>query len=847
MGVNGLWKEIESAHSITTWAQLSDARFREGGSRGMRVGVDTSLWLYHMEKMDKEQFDSEGNPINVGLNPGLRTIFFRMSKMLSRGILAVFIFDGPQKPSWKRGRHVGQGSMRGNQEFKRMVELMGMEWRVAAGEAEAELAAMNVRGEIDAVLSDDVDTFLFGAKMVIRNDSEALSGNKSEVAKNRTSTLPNSTTWKAPQSSFPSSSASSSSSQSSLPQYMPVPADCKKALVTWSSDDIRSKTGISRDGLILIALVAGGDYSNGLDRFGMVTAKRFAELGYGEKLFDGIKRHSNDPVAQAEFVQEWKEEVSEILINNTNKVLTRKEPNKAKMLLEAHDWPDLQIVNNYANPKITKPGSWIKPTWDRDVDLKGLVDFVTENFEWGHEEIVSKFRNLLWLGILLRRIRRTALEQDQGIRVRSSHPSALVERVICLKCEQSTNFTLSYSLHLDSTSFDNLINPLLPQPDRFSIPNYDAYTPEDAELFRAERKLSGRLVEAPNPPTTSSFRHHVPTAFVEVDPECREKVREWELEIEAKKAKEEAKARGEKSPRKGTSSKSTQGGKTKGKGKKKEEPIDSQEEDSAKIGDRLTRKKADEERAKWLAERAARKETEKLEGKGKGKANEVYSKPKRKSKPTKTPRQPPVPSTLEEPTSSDIEIVEPSSSAPSTSRLRPNKLKSPPMMNPFSDFSSTKATISAPSKSNKPSTSSSGLSFTSSKPLAAIPPRRSRPSPPSESDSESTSASFSSKHVDKASRNSIAHASPSKIRKKSSTTVIELSSDSEEEDEMLESLEDIFARREKERREAQTRATLSSSQQSLSSTPASSSSLVSKGKEKGKEAVKKMVETIILD
>ncbi len=38
----------------------------------------------------------------------------------------------------------------------------------APGEAEAELAHLNNIGLIDAVLSDDVDNFLFGAKMVIR-------------------------------------------------------------------------------------------------------------------------------------------------------------------------------------------------------------------------------------------------------------------------------------------------------------------------------------------------------------------------------------------------------------------------------------------------------------------------------------------------------------------------------------------------------------------------------------------------------------------------------------------------------------------------------------------------------
>jgi Holliday junction resolvase YEN1 len=41
----------------------------------------------------------------------------------------------------------------------------------APGEAEAELAYLNRIGLIDAVLSDDVDNFLFGATMVIRKQA----------------------------------------------------------------------------------------------------------------------------------------------------------------------------------------------------------------------------------------------------------------------------------------------------------------------------------------------------------------------------------------------------------------------------------------------------------------------------------------------------------------------------------------------------------------------------------------------------------------------------------------------------------------------------------------------------
>jgi len=52
--------------------------------------------------------------------------------------------------------------------MKNIIDAFGFEWRMAPGEAEAELAYLNRVGVIDAVLSDDVDNFLFGATMVIR-------------------------------------------------------------------------------------------------------------------------------------------------------------------------------------------------------------------------------------------------------------------------------------------------------------------------------------------------------------------------------------------------------------------------------------------------------------------------------------------------------------------------------------------------------------------------------------------------------------------------------------------------------------------------------------------------------
>ena len=52
--------------------------------------------------------------------------------------------------------------------FKKLLDAFGMHWREAKGEAEAELAYLNRAGVIDAVMTDDVDCFLFGAVTVIK-------------------------------------------------------------------------------------------------------------------------------------------------------------------------------------------------------------------------------------------------------------------------------------------------------------------------------------------------------------------------------------------------------------------------------------------------------------------------------------------------------------------------------------------------------------------------------------------------------------------------------------------------------------------------------------------------------
>lgn len=159
MGVPGLWKELQSHGSDIALARLSElCAERPQPSKPFRLGIDVSSWMYHAQK-------STG-----GHQPLLRSFFWRLCRLLAvPRILPVFVFDGPLRPSEKRGktRHTYREAAFVTP-LRDLIAAFGFVCFEAAGEAEAEMASMNRAGLLDAVMSDDVDCFVFGAALVIR-------------------------------------------------------------------------------------------------------------------------------------------------------------------------------------------------------------------------------------------------------------------------------------------------------------------------------------------------------------------------------------------------------------------------------------------------------------------------------------------------------------------------------------------------------------------------------------------------------------------------------------------------------------------------------------------------------
>lgn len=79
----------------------------------------------------------------------------------------VFVFDGPKRPA-KRGNEPRIYYEPDDRLLKQMLDHLSIPWITAPAEAEAQCAAMEVLGHVDAVWTDDSDAFMFGSQLMIR-------------------------------------------------------------------------------------------------------------------------------------------------------------------------------------------------------------------------------------------------------------------------------------------------------------------------------------------------------------------------------------------------------------------------------------------------------------------------------------------------------------------------------------------------------------------------------------------------------------------------------------------------------------------------------------------------------
>ncbi len=159
----------------------------------------------------------DGTPLlnqNRDITSHLSGLFYRSCSLLEKNITPVYVFDGEPSPlkaktiaervekkmeaeellrkAREEGRledaaRLSQRTVRLTRDMVRqsqkLLDLLGLPWVQAPSEGEAQCALMAARGVVDAAASQDFDTLLFGAPVLVRNLT--LSGRRKLPRKNQ--------------------------------------------------------------------------------------------------------------------------------------------------------------------------------------------------------------------------------------------------------------------------------------------------------------------------------------------------------------------------------------------------------------------------------------------------------------------------------------------------------------------------------------------------------------------------------------------------------------------------------------------------------------------------------------
>nr|POE63117.1 flap endonuclease gen like 1 [Quercus suber] len=343
MGIHGLFKNL-GPPPRQSLAAISNCHFITNG-RPFRLAIDISIWLFQIQS-------GKG-----GSNPALRTFYYRLLRLLTLDIHPLFVFDGPNKPLFKRNKKVGGPGARvaSVPEFlaKQLLKHIGFPWHVAPGEAEAECALLQREGVVDAVLSEDVDTLMFGSGVTLRN-------------------------W-----------AAEAGKSCKTPTHVDV----------YRTDETKRRSGIDREGMILVALMSGGDYlPEGISGCGPKVACDAARAGFGKSL---CALDRKDKLG----MKLWKETLEHEIQTNESKFFSRK--NSGFRIPE--DFPNQEVLGYYTHPCVSTSEKVVhlkdSTRWDLEIDFLALRSFTSDAFDWRCLGGAKKFIRNLAPAMLVRELR----------------------------------------------------------------------------------------------------------------------------------------------------------------------------------------------------------------------------------------------------------------------------------------------------------------------------------------------------------------------------------------------------------------------------------------------------------
>jgi Holliday junction resolvase YEN1 len=254
-----------------------------------------------------------------------------------------------------------QGGNVSDHASKKLISLLRFPCHVAPGEAEAECAMLQKHGIVDAVMTQDVDAIVFGSGLTLRDWSK-----EGKMKGNQT------------------------------PTHVSI-FDLEKLKEV--------SRGLDPDGMILVALLSGGDYDgDGVAGIGIALACEIARAGFGSDLLELVRNENEDGIA------EWRERLQYELESNESGYFKM----KRKVIKIPEDFPNRRILGYYMNPAVTEEGElknlekkWAK-VWAEAIEVQALRDYARDTLDWQYKPGAWKFVRVMAPALLADRLRRDA-------------------------------------------------------------------------------------------------------------------------------------------------------------------------------------------------------------------------------------------------------------------------------------------------------------------------------------------------------------------------------------------------------------------------------------------------------
>ncbi|GJE97676.1 PIN domain-like protein [Phanerochaete sordida] len=359
MGVPGLWQLLQHAlrperRKLEDIAVEGCRRGQEQKLKSYRVGIDASIWMASGTKAFTYAHENKGEEPELEL----RALFYHLCRLSKLPLVAVFVFDGPGRPGIQRKTQVSPND---HVLAQKLINLFGYEHRTAPGEAEADLANMSKIGLVDAIITENSDALIFGARVVLR--------------------IP-------PQECDTGGNAKSKEADDEVvDQYDYLhcnPDPCP-----------------SQSALFLMAIMSGEDFANGLDK--ATIAHGLAKYNLHRTLLDLLEL----PNPRRNLaLSKWRADLRRILHSDPRNHLGRRYPTLSKSIPET--FPDLAVARAYAPPRTSLspfPARLLRALseYPRPIDVGAIARLCKDKSLFGtRTKIVATLEANLWPSVVFR-------------------------------------------------------------------------------------------------------------------------------------------------------------------------------------------------------------------------------------------------------------------------------------------------------------------------------------------------------------------------------------------------------------------------------------------------------------